>query len=57
MILVVMADLPRDVEDAMRYAANESQQQQHFMRIPPFAEASGEYAQKSRPPDACLLGK
>ena len=30
MSLVVVTDLPRDVEDAMRYAANKSQQQQHF---------------------------
>lgn len=57
MILVVMADLPRDVEDTIRYAVSSNSTSDRVMRIPPFAEASGGYAQKSRPPDACLLGK
>jgi hypothetical protein len=33
---------------------NSSSTSDKVMRIPPFAEASGLCAQKSRPPDACL---
>ena len=57
MILVVMADLPRDVEDAMRYAANECQQQQHFRQShahPSLRQSIGRIRSK-KPPSRCLF--
>ena len=57
MILVVMADLPRDVEDAMRYAANKSQQQQHFRQshAHPSLRRSIRRIRSKKPPSRCLF--
>ena len=57
MILVVVADFPRDVEDAMRYAANKSQQQQHFRQShahPSLRRSIGRIRSK-KPPSRCLF--
>ena len=57
MILVVMADFPRAVEDAMRYAGKKIQQQQHFRQShahPSLRRSIGRIRSK-KPPSRCLF--